>query len=217
MARPPQYFLLNCRRGNCHSRNLVSRSPDRYTHAPCVWQRGITLGVPPSLIKASTKGASFAKRRVRDYERVRHALARKSALLETKVMRRRLIELRGRCRVTSFAEEFGTAWPVNTRGRTAESKVLYRSGEELKALAVSSRRLVVVVDRLRESKKAFMARSCGFVRARGCEYGCMQNQHAAVTRRLSDPDFQASGQQVHLACDHFDGRLGAFVVHDAYM
>jgi len=46
----------------------------------------------------------------------------------------------------------------------------------------------------------------------------MQNQHAAVTRRLSDPDFQASlvnkciGLVIFLTV-----ALAAFVVHDAYM
>ena len=78
-------------------------------------------------------------------------------LLETKVMRRRLIELRGRCRVTSVCgRDLAPPGRSIREAATAESKVLYRSGEELKALAVSSRRLVVVVDRLRESKKAFM-------------------------------------------------------------
>jgi len=46
----------------------------------------------------------------------------------------------------------------------------------------------------------------------------MQNQHAAVTRRLSDPDFQASlvNKSIWLVI-FLTVALAAFVVHDAYM
>lgn len=56
------------------------------------------------------------------------------------------------------------------------------------------------------------------VRALSGEYRSMQNEHAAITRRLSDPDFQASlvSKCIALAIGS-SVLLTAFVVHDVYV